>query len=110
MSFLKGLCSQSANCSGTLSKTGLSATNSLVYGAAARQSAHGLSLMTVAKWSMSGVSLRGHGLIPRTREDVVSQELVQKNKLSKPSKLVPTKQFSPKRTAVNNASRKSTQA
>ena len=43
MSFLKELCSRSANCSRTLSKTGLSVTNSLVYGAVARRSTHELS-------------------------------------------------------------------
>jgi len=62
--------------------------------------------MTVAKWSMSFVSLRGHGLIPTTREDVVSQELVEK-------KIVETLEIGSdktKTTAVNNASRKSTQA
>jgi len=42
-SFLKELCSKSANCSRTFPKTGLSVKNSLVYGAAARRSAHELS-------------------------------------------------------------------
>jgi len=40
MLFLKELCSQSANCSRTSPKTELSVTNSLVYVAVARQSAH----------------------------------------------------------------------
>ena len=35
-SFLKELCSKSTNCSRTLPKTGLSVTNSLVYGAVLR--------------------------------------------------------------------------
>ena len=37
------LCSQSANCSRTLPKTGLSVTKSFVYEAVATQSAHELS-------------------------------------------------------------------
>jgi len=47
-------CAYEVNCSRTLLKTGLSVTNSLVYGAVDRRSAH-KSLMT--KWSMNGVSL-----------------------------------------------------
>ena len=54
LSFLKELCSKSANCSRTFPKTGLSVTNSLVYEAVARRFTN--SLMT--KWSMSGVSLK----------------------------------------------------
>ena len=43
LSFLKELCSKSANCSRTFPKTRLSVTNSLVYEAVARRSAHELS-------------------------------------------------------------------
>ena len=43
MSFLKELCSKSANCSRNFPMTGLSVTNSLVYGAVARRCAHELS-------------------------------------------------------------------
>jgi len=43
LSFFKELCSKSANCSLTFPKTGLSVTNSLVYGAVARRCAHELS-------------------------------------------------------------------
>ena len=58
MSFLKELCSKSANCSRTFPKTGLSVMNSRVNGAVARRSAHELSHEAIKRLRTRSAAVR----------------------------------------------------